>query len=150
MKRISFQASRKKLIILWFSFSAAVFLIFLIQTMTGRYATNNGEAWEWLFSFLTPSLTLMIGVVIADVMQSSPDVEIDAFFYKLAFFVSLFFLLLLFLAPILVPLLHRSQNKNLSINEQKSIIEAFKSYNNFLLPLQGITMVALGLFFSKK
>jgi hypothetical protein len=150
MKKVSFYTSRKKIISLWLLMSLAIFIIFFIQTLTGKYTDNVKDVWQWLFQFLLPALTLMLGVLIAQFNSTTTDFEVDSFYFKLAFGISIFFLVFLFLSPIIIPILHVNENVHRSIAEQKDILQSFKTVDNFLLPLQGITMLSLGIFFSKK
>jgi hypothetical protein len=53
-----------------------------------------------------------------------------------------------------VPWRHHAQNSpglvtEITTETQITIIDAFTSYNNFLIPVQGLTTLALGLFFTK-
>lgn len=130
--------------------SAAVFLVFFIQTVNGKYTIYVKEVWQWLFQFITPSITLMVGVLIAQSLAGSTEGKIESFYFRVAFAISLFFLVLLLAAPVIVPFLHLRQNAHLAIEQQHNILQAFKTYDNFLLPVQGLTMLSLGLFFNKK
>jgi len=149
MKKVSFFASRKKLITLWMIISLFIFIVFFVQSINGKYTSHVKDIWQWVFQFLTPALTLMIGILVAQLLGGTPDSEVDVFFYRLAMGVSIFFLLLLLLSPFIVPFLHIQQNKDLAVDQQKNIFVAFQTYDIFLLPLQGLTMLTLGLFFSK-
>lgn len=150
MKKVNFSESRKKLVVHWLVVSAIIFVVYFIQARMGRYGANEGEVWEWLFKYLTPPLTLMIGVLIVQFSNPSNDIEIDSFYFRLALGMSYFFLIVLFLSAFLIPVIHLQQNRNLSLTEQKTIIEAFNTYNNILLPLQGLSTLTLGIFFTKK
>ena len=153
-KTISYSKAQKKLIVQWFIFSAAVFIIFLIQTLTGKYEGHNSEVWEWVFQFITPPLTLMIGVLINQLSATPSDKEVDIFYYRIALGFSIFFLVLLLISSILVPLMHYNQNSTILITtiteeNKKTIMDAFGSYNAFLIPISGLTTLTLGLFFTK-
>jgi len=153
-KTITYTKAQKKLVVLWCVFSAIVFVIYFVQTLTGKYLDYVGEVWEWLFQFIIPPLTLMIGVLINQLSSGSNDKEVEAFYFRIALGFSIFFLLILLLSAVFVPLMHQAQNSNILVTEiteenQITIIDAFEDYNNFLIPIQGITTLALGLFFTK-
>lgn len=151
MKKINFSEARKKLIYQWLIFSGTIFIIYFVQTMTGRYEHYESDVWEWLFKFITPPLSLMFGVLISQMSSQASDQETDIFYFRLAQGMSYFFLVILLLSAFLIPIIHLQQNRNLSVVEdQKTILEALKSYNAFLLPLQGLSTLTLGLFFTKK
>jgi hypothetical protein len=63
-KTIDYTKAQKKLIVLWCLVSAIVFIIYFVQTLTGKYLDNISEVWEWVLQFVIPPLTLMIGVLI--------------------------------------------------------------------------------------
>jgi hypothetical protein len=151
MKKINFIEARKKLIKQWLIFSAAIFIIYFVQTLTGRYENYQSDVWEWLFKFITPPLSLMLGVLISQMSAQPSDQETDIFYFRLAQGMSYFFLVVFFLSAFLIPIIHLQQNRNLSVlEEQKPILDALKSYNAFLVPLQGLSTLTLGLFFTKK
>jgi len=151
---INYSKAQKKLFIQWCIFSGLIFTIYMVQTLTGRYNGHISEVWEWVFQYLTPPLTLMIGIFISRSSSLSTEVEVDRFYYRLALGFSYFFLILLFLSSLLVPAIHVIQNQDIVLTEinasnQKTITDAFKQYNSFLIPIQGLTTLALGLFFTK-
>jgi hypothetical protein len=153
MQQINFGIARKKLITLWLIFSVLIFLIYFIQTLMMRYEHHEAEVWEWLLRFIIPPLTLMIGVFINQVNAQPTIQEVDVFYFRLALSISFFFLIILFLSAIFIPIIHMQQNRNIPVfdhEKQKSIIDALKSYNIFLLPLQGLATLVLGFFFTKK
>jgi hypothetical protein len=150
MKRISFQQARKNILLVWLLMSGAIFIIFLTQTLFNRYTGHVEEIWQWVFQYMLPAITLMLGVLIAQMSASASTSKADVFYYRLALGISWFFLALLFRSSMIVPLIHIQQNQQLAIADQKSIVEAFKTYDNILIPIQGIVMLCLGLFFTKQ
>lgn len=151
MKQIKFSDARKRLVVQWMVFTSIIFVIYFIQTLTGRYEKYESEVWEWLFKLIIPSLSLMIGVLISQVSAPASEVETDVFYFRLATWISYFFLVVLLLSAFLIPIIHLQQNRNLSITEApRPITDAMKSYNIFLLPLQGFCTLTLGLFFTKR
>ena len=151
MKTINFFEARKRLFKLWMIFAGVIFSIYFIQTIMGRYDGYQGDVWEWLFKYITPSLTLMIGVFINEIAAKPNTQEVEIFYFKTAYWISLFFLIVLLLSSFFIPFLHLMQNKNIPITQQqKPIMEAVNSYSIFLIPLQGLTTLSLGLFFTKK
>ncbi len=153
-RTIEYANAQKKLVVLWCTFSLAVFILFFIQTLTGKYLGHMGEVWEWVLQFIIPPLTLIIGVLISQVTSEPNTRKVDIFYFRLALGFSLFFLVLLFLSAMIVPVLHQAQNSSVLISEiteenKRTIIDAFESYNAFLMPVQGISTLTLGLFFSR-
>jgi hypothetical protein len=152
--KISFSLAQKKLVKQWLIFSVIVFVIYLIQTLTGKFEGHVGEVWEWLIQNILPPLTLMIGVLISQLSAKPTMKEIDRFYFRMASGISLLLLILLLLSSVLVPFIHASQNSAVLVTEitpenQITIIDSFKYYNTFLIPIQGITTLVLGIFFAK-
>ncbi len=150
MKKVDFYQSRKKLLTHWIVASLVIFVTYFVVARMGRFGPSEGEVWSWLFQFILPPLSLMIGVLIVTVTQPPATQEIDAFFFRLALGMSYFFLLLIFLSAFLVPFMHLQANANLIVTEQIPLIKSFKSYDSILIPVQGLSTLTLGLFFSKK
>jgi len=150
MKRINSDLARKKLIKQWLIFSAVIFSIYLFQTMTQKYQNHEKDVWEWLFRFITPPLSLMIGVLITHVSSQPTDDDTDSFYLRLTQGISYFYLSILLLSAVLVPIINILQNQNLPLTDQKTIIQAFNTYSSVLTPIQGICTLALGFFFTKK
>jgi cytochrome bd-type quinol oxidase subunit 2 len=151
MKKVSFYTCRKRILRVWLWMSFIIILIFLLQTVNGKYNDLVKEVWQWLFQYILPPITLMIGVFISQSLKrEDEDIEIDNFYFQLSYGISIFFLLILFLAPFSVPYIHLSMNTGLSdISKQKNILDAYKVYDNFILPIQGIMMLCLGMFFTQ-
>lgn len=153
-KTINYSKAQNRLVAQWCIFSGVIFVIYFVQTLTGKFEGQVSDVWEWLMQFIIPPLTLMIGVLISKMSSQSTDKETNLFYFRLASGISYFFLILLLLSSVLVPLIHQSQNSAILVTEiteenQITIIEAFKYYNIFLIPIQGITTLVLGLFFTK-
>ena len=63
MKQIKFSDARKRLVVQWMIFTSIIFVIYFIQTLTGRYEKYEDKVWEWLFKLIILSLSLMIGLL---------------------------------------------------------------------------------------
>jgi hypothetical protein len=153
-RSINFFKAQKKLVVHWCVSAALIFVIFFIQTLTGRFEGSAGEVWKWLFQFILPPLSLMIGVLINQLSSQGTSKNVDLFYFRLALGISYFFLILLLFSSFLVPFMYQSAHSNTLITEiteetKKTIVDSFNSYNSFLLPVQGFTTLALGLFFTK-
>lgn len=151
MNKLSYTVCRRRLIRLWMALSALVFLLFFVQTLIGRFEHHEKDAWHWLFQFITPAFTLIIGVMVAHSRPTrAREDEIEEFYFQLSFYLSGFFLLVLLSAAVVVPIIHSRQNYGVDILNQKDMVQAFKTYDNFTLPLQGLAMLSLGLFFTRR
>ena len=100
---VSMTAARKKLAIVWFSGAGLTFIALLMLTTLG----NNGHGtvlWDWFLPAVTPNLSLIVGVMFNDLRRKAARSEsLDSFMYRLALWLSLAYLLLLFVTPLLSP-----------------------------------------------
>ncbi len=135
---ISTRIAQKKLMILWCLGGLLVFLILIIRTVGNEYGSKVDDAWSWFLPTVIPTLSLMITVAIVDFTQtSSEDKQSDRFLYRLAFWLSFVYLLLVFFT-ILDPM-----------PSGNDPIEFMKESNLWLGPLQGLVAAILGAFFVK-
>ena len=136
---INFSKAKKKIATLWFVYCALLFLLFFLQSISGKFEDKNQEAWGWFLALIMPNLTLMISVFAYDI--SNPGVEtsqIAIFFYRLTFSLSLFYLSAILLILLLQPL------------TEKSITQLMNESSIFLGPFQGLVSGSIGLFFVNK
>lgn len=100
---VAMTAARKKLAILWFVGAGLTFIALLILTTFG----NNGQfavLWDWFLPAVTPNLSLIVGVMFNDIRhQAAKGESVESFMYRLALWLSLVYLLLLFITPLLSP-----------------------------------------------
>ncbi len=136
-KQITFDQSKKKLAILWFIASAVLFLILIIQTFGTKHEGVGNEVWNWLLGAILPTLSLMIGVFVADLGNEKKEKTVDLFTYLLAFYVSLFYLLVVAAIFLGQPMSGRS------------LLELSKSFSIPLMAFQGLVGALLGAFFVK-
>ena len=135
---ISLTECQKKLSIFWFIGSGILFIIILFQTFLGHYADETKEAWNWFFPNVTPTLSLMVGVIVASRFgKTFTEKTTDRFVFRLAFSLSVIYLITLFLTILIQPF------------TQKSPIELFTQSHQWLVPLQGLVTASLGAFFVK-
>jgi len=70
-----------------------LFILFVIQTILGRYQDKANEAWAWFLPTVMPKLLLMIGAFAADATNPQDvDAKIRAFIFFLSFGISLLYL----------------------------------------------------------
>jgi hypothetical protein len=130
--------ARKRLATLWFILSALIFTIFIFVTNVQVLPAGESDAWGWFLPTILPSLTLMLSVFVAQTLGGDDDEKvIDGFVFKLAFCVSLFYLLIL-----LYVLLSYSRQ------EDGDLLSYYKKYNTMLAALQSFVSACLGIFFT--
>jgi hypothetical protein len=120
----------------WFGTSFVIVSIVLIQSILGHYS-DPAEAWGWVTTNLVPTLSLMVGILVAEnVGKAEPDRDVDAFLFQLALGLSLFYLLSLLLTLLLSPF---AQSLPLALMKQ--------SQQLWIGPIQGLVTASLGAFF---
>lgn len=130
--------AQKKLLVVWLGVAAVPFLIMAIQTLLGRFDDRTQEAWGWLLPSIIPTLTLVIGTVVANAIRPpATDKDVDAFYWRLALGISVFYLIL-----VTVVLLVTSMSASV-----KETITSMMQSNLFLGPVQGLAAASLGVFF---
>lgn len=136
---MTIEECRKRLATLWFIVCGLLFLLLILQTISGKYADKVNDAWGWFLPTIMPSLSLIAATWVSDVSQTSAEgQEANRFLYKLALSVSGFYLLAVFLALIG------------NIFSATPPLELMRQSNLFLGPIQGLVAGIIGLFFVRK
>ncbi len=137
--KVLMMSAKKRLAILWFVAFTLIFILILLQTIGGVYQDHTSEAWSWFLTTIIPTLSLMIAVLVSDALGISKDAQyVDRFFYRLTFFLSLFYLLIVG-ATIIG-----------QVFSEKWPWELLQQSNLWLGPLQGLVVGALVVFFRQK
>lgn len=137
--KIQFDTAKKRIAILWFIVAATIFALMFLQTINGKFENKVSEAWGWFCQNLLPTLSLIISVFIFDNAANNGNSRmIDKFHFNIAFFISLFYLLVVTSVVLAQPF------------AKTSTIVWLQQSNIYLAPLQGIATGAIGIFFIKK
>ncbi|MCI5193460.1 MAG: hypothetical protein D3915_10095 [Candidatus Electrothrix sp. AU1_5] len=143
--RIPITNTKKRLAIIWFSGSGFLFALLFLQTIFGKYGTEIKEIkdpWGLMLPTFMPTLSLIIGTLIADATASKKDTKeiatVDRFFFRLSCFLSIAYLLTVILTILLSPF------------SKLSLLELIKLSNLWLAPFQGLVTASLGAFFVSK
>lgn len=135
---VSINSCKKRLAILWFSFGLVLFVLLILQSAFGKFGPKVEEAWAWFLPTLMPTLSLIVGVLVLEMVSSKPkDKQIDPFLFRLIFSLSAIYLVLVALIPLMQPF------------TETTTVELMKRSNLWLGPLQGVVTAALGAFFIK-
>jgi len=100
---VAMTTARQRLAVVWFSGAGLTFIALLMLATFG----NDGRGrvlWDWFLPAVTPNLSLIVGVMFNDLKRKVAKSEsVDSFMYRLALWLSLVYLLLLFITPLLSP-----------------------------------------------
>lgn len=126
---------------IWLAGSVLVFLILVGQSLAGYYEPRTQDAWSWFLPTVMPTLSLMVGTLVADYRRERPEEvarpkPVGGPLFGLAAGLSLLYLLLVALSILIQPFL-----------SQTSPLELMQRSNLWLGPLQGLTAGALAAFF---
>ena len=140
MTAIPMMRARKRLSMVWFCFGGVLFAVLFIQTLANPYLYKDvSEPWSWFLPNIVPTLSLMIGVLVAEAMgKGSPAKSVDAFMYRLGLAASLIYLVcvaaVIFYGPV----------------SGQAPFELMKKSSLALGPMQGLVSGVLVLFFARK
>lgn len=132
---IAMTRARKRLAVLWFVASALVFLL-VIAASINRDPATLVTLWSWFLPSITPTLSLIIGVLISEhVGRSVIDTRVaDPFLLGLSTCLSVAYLALV-AASLVFHLIG---------------VLTLESSQLYLAPVQGLAATALSAFFLKK
>jgi hypothetical protein len=137
--RVSLEVSQKWLATVWLVGAGILFLIVLLQSIFGRYGNDTSEVWGWLLPNTVPTISLIIGVLVADAFnEDEKPKSVDRFIFRLALFLSIIYLVTLTLTLLTQPF---SPFKAQELMKQSKL---------WLAPLQGLVSASLGAFFVQR
>ena len=136
--RVIVRQCQQRLLVLWSAAGAISLLVAFVQTSPGgAYNANATGVWQWLLPAITPTLTLMFGAVVAEARAPEPKATVDEFTYRLTFWASLAYLVLI------VALL-------LIYAQSKQPIEDLTASGRLVSSVYALVGILLGAFFVSK
>lgn len=138
---MTMDSSKWVLAAIWLVGAGGIFLLLVVQSLLGHYEPATQEVWGWFLPTVMPTLSLIVGVLVADsriVRGSDKPVPGPAnnLFFRLGAGMSVLYLLLVALSVLIQPFL-----------PQTSPLELMHRSSLWLGPLQGLTVATLGVFF---
>jgi hypothetical protein len=142
---MSLTQCQRRLLLVWYLGAAPAFVVLSGQTLTSFYeghGQNPNEVWGWFLPTLMPTLLLVTGVVAAQARKSHPDEHtVERYYFRLSFGLSVFYLLVVNLVLLAMPLILQWQ-------DPQSIIGYLTKSSLFLGPIQGLVGATLGAVFT--
>jgi hypothetical protein len=136
--RISVVRSQRRLLGVWAGTSIVAAIMVLVQTSPGgAYHSSATDVWEWFLPTVVPTMSLMLGTVVAEARGPGTSGTVDVFYYRLALWTSL-----AYLALVLGLLLSYAQSP--------TPVADLKSTSRLVTGLYTLVGVALGTFFVSK
>lgn len=133
--RLAESTTQGRLAAVWFAGAAVVFLLLLVQTLTGKYGDHAGAAWGWLMPAILPTLSLITGAIAYNASKPKRDTTVDRLAYRVALGLSVFYLALLLTTLLVEPLIRATPLQLLEMSDF------------WLGPVQGLVGLSLGAFF---
>lgn len=135
---IPMTTARQRLAVVWFIAAAMAVALMIVQTANGKYGSKASLAWGWLLPTIVPILSLVLSTLAKHASSPAQFTEhVDAFAYRTALGVSVFYVLALLATLFAQPFVGGSA------------LDWMQTSNLFLGPLQGLTVVMVGAFFQK-
>ncbi len=133
---IESKEARKNITFWCFTLSTFLLLIFIIQTVNGKFEDKLSDAWLWISPNIFPFLGLVSGGYLLNTTEIN-NTTVDRFYYRLSLYFTIFYFVILFITIMFYPL------------SDNSILEHYRKANIYLVPIQSIVNGLLGLFFVK-
>lgn len=136
---ISKRKAVQRLALTWTFGFVILFGMLFVQTMGNTYGDRPEEAWNWLLPTIMPTMLLIYGALFSDLTGEYFKTEfIKVFLYRLALWMSIFYLIIVSLHIIIPEALYLPTLEHLS----RSHI--------YMGPLQGLVGITVGAFFANK
>ncbi|MBT9541338.1 hypothetical protein [Thiobacillus sp.] len=134
---LTMHTARKRLAVVWFAGAGVCFVVLLFISFFSADADPTG-LWDWFLPAIVPNLSLIIGVLVYAHRQTQSDTRIDPFLYRLAYWLSLLYVLLLLLPLLFFPLTGKPLPELLTISRL------------WLAAVQGLATGVMGAFFVRQ
>ena len=137
--KISLGTAKRRLAFVWFAGFGLPFIILVARTLLANTNSQTEEIWNWFLPSVLPTLSLIIGVLVADLKVDHQFLKkpADSTLYILALALSSLYLIAVLSTLIMSPALSGSTTDHL----QRSHI--------YLGPTQGLCAGCLAAFFRK-
>jgi hypothetical protein len=104
MKRILLAAAISKLMRLWLIFSVFILLLFLVQTIGGKYGDDSNKVWLWyVIQFLPCNLLILVGYFRHRRLALLTLSDTTLLLYRIVFWLSLLYLVAITLVILVQP-----------------------------------------------
>lgn len=145
---IELERARWRLAVIWFPSAAVIFLILVAQSMGGAHSGELQRLWGWALPNFLPTIALMLSVFAAEALKphETGTIYVRRNYCTLAIWISAFYLFVLLISILAVPLVRFFVESARELDRMKMLEDS----NLWLGPLQGLTVVALGILFFLK
>ena len=136
---ITMRTAKRRLALVWLLGAGLFCMILVAQSLLGKYADKTDQAWAWLLPTIMPTLSLIIGVMVADAMKQTIEItHVDRFFFRITVGLSASYLVIVSATVLVAPF------------SSISPLDLMRMSNLWLGPFQGLVGAAVGVFFVRK
>jgi len=136
-------AAQKKLMVLYLVAALIIILLFVLTAWQRTAKSNFGESLQWVFNYLGPGLTLIIGAFAYTASQ--PPVDPPKYIHKTYFRITFYFALVYLLSITTIIAI-----TSVAIDETETLNEYFKKFDLLLTFFQTSFLVLLSIFFARE
>lgn len=133
--------ARNSLVVVWTVGSGPFILILVVQSLIGTFGDKVQDVWGWALPTIMPTLAMIVTVLGYTALDPYSSLTVvRRSFFRVSWWLSLFYLLLILLTILIQPFLP-------SISAR---LQAMRVSNLWLGPIQGLVASALGVLFVTK
>ena len=136
-ERIAISRCQRGLFLVWFAFFIMNLALMVALSLHPGFGEKTQEVWSWFVPNILPMLLLIVGSFAAGALSPGPKITVHPFVYGISKWLSLLYLLLLFVTVLLLN----------SFIGARGPIEIAKLSTYWLAPVQSLANLALGIFF---
>ena len=136
--RLPITQCQRRLLTLWGVGGAIALAIVIVQTAPGgAYASHAGELLDWFLPTVIPTISLMVGTVMANLRAPDKEATVDQFTYRLVSWLSALYLLLVIGALLVYA-------------QSRTPVDDLKGSGRLVTAFYSVVGVALGTLFVSK
>jgi hypothetical protein len=136
------RSCQRRLAALWLAGGLPILLLLSVQTLNGVFGSQTARPWSWFSTAVLPTLTVVLGTVAQQLHTSTKPRHADPFYYRLAFALSLSYLLLLLTTLVYVGVA--------DVTARLTPLQVLDRSAVFLTPAHALVGLGLGAFFGSR
>lgn len=130
------ETARARLMLVWFAGSGVLLAALIVQSILGKYGPEIPKVFAWFVPTVAPTLGLMLGVAGAAALASADPRRVKTAFFKLAFYLSISYVVVVGLTIFLEPF------------SPMQPLELFSFSNYWIAPCQALAAGAISYLFT--
>ena len=140
-EKITKSIAQRKLVTVWLIMGLLTAVMFVIVCWERTSDSEFTDAIQWLFNYIGPGMTLIIGSYAYAALQSDSNKKINRGFLRVTLWFTVVYIMIILTLVLLAPL---------AINRDTFMMDYLKKFNVILSFLETSLLVFLGIFFAKE